>query len=118
MSQCHQVLLIFHRPPELLYLQINLCRRGTPNPNVCLKLAPSYPYSPDLKFGLNSYPFSWLFVVTNAVQRDDGMFSVGQTLRIRVGPLKGYICRVLAVRRSDVTVKLDSQHKILTGKVV
>ena len=43
------------------------------------------------------------------------MFSVGQSLRIRVGPLKGYLCRVLAIRRSDITVKLDSQHKILTG---
>ncbi|XP_059666033.1 protein RNA-directed DNA methylation 3 [Cornus florida] len=46
----------------------------------------------------------------------DGMFSVGQALRIKVGPLKGYICRVLAVRRSDVTVKLDSQQKVLTVK--
>ncbi|XP_057979247.1 protein RNA-directed DNA methylation 3 isoform X2 [Malania oleifera] len=46
----------------------------------------------------------------------DGIFSVGQTLRIKVGPLKGYICRVLAVRRSDVTVKLDSRHKVLTVK--
>ncbi|RVW97641.1 Protein RNA-directed DNA methylation 3 [Vitis vinifera] len=46
----------------------------------------------------------------------DGMFSVGQTLRIRVGPLKGYLCRVLAIRYSDVTVKLDSQHKVLTVK--
>ncbi|KAK9190118.1 hypothetical protein WN943_018719 [Citrus x changshan-huyou] len=46
----------------------------------------------------------------------DGMFAVGQTLRIRVGPLKGYLCRVLAVRYSDVTVKLDSQQKILTVK--
>ncbi|KAF5959372.1 hypothetical protein HYC85_000581 [Camellia sinensis] len=46
----------------------------------------------------------------------DGMFSVGQSLRIRVGPLKGYLCRVLAVRRSDITVKLDSQQKILTVK--
>lgn len=44
------------------------------------------------------------------------MFAVGQTLRIRVGPLKGYLCRVLAVRYSDVTVKLDSQQKILTGR--
>ncbi|KAK4367078.1 hypothetical protein RND71_014958 [Anisodus tanguticus] len=44
------------------------------------------------------------------------MFSVGQSLRIRVGPLKGYLCRVLAIRRSDVTVKLDSQQKILTVK--
>lgn len=31
--------------------------------------------------------------------------------------MKGYLCRVLALRRSDVTVKLDSQHKILTGLV-
>lgn len=56
----------------------------------------------------------------NAVNRDDkdGMFSVGQSLRIRVGPLKGYLCRVLAVRRSDITVKLDSQQKILTGLVM
>lgn len=56
------------------------------------------------------------YTVVNAVVRDDnGMFSVGQSLRIRIGPLKGYICRVLAVRRSDVTVKLDSKHKIITG---
>ncbi|XVF83034.1 hypothetical protein PTKIN_Ptkin16aG0100000 [Pterospermum kingtungense] len=46
----------------------------------------------------------------------EGMFSVGQTLRIRVGPLKGYLCRVLAVRFSEVTVKLDSKHKVLTVK--
>nr|XP_009761364.1 PREDICTED: uncharacterized transmembrane protein DDB_G0289901-like isoform X3 [Nicotiana sylvestris] len=46
----------------------------------------------------------------------DGMFSVGQSLRIRVGPLKGYLCRVVAIRRSDVTVKLDSRQKILTVK--
>ncbi|KAL4388557.1 hypothetical protein GQ457_09G028400 [Hibiscus cannabinus] len=46
----------------------------------------------------------------------DGMFSIGQTLRIRVGPLKGYLCRVLAVYRSDVTVKLDSKQKVLTVK--
>lgn len=54
------------------------------------------------------------------VNRDDkdGMFSIGQSLRIRVGPLKGYLCRVLAVRRSDITVKLDSQQKILTGLVM
>nr|KJB73483.1 hypothetical protein B456_011G234600 [Gossypium raimondii] len=46
----------------------------------------------------------------------DGMFSIGQTLRIRVGPLKGYLCRVLAVYYSDVTVKLDSKQKVLTVK--
>ncbi|CAI9773016.1 unnamed protein product [Fraxinus pennsylvanica] len=52
----------------------------------------------------------------NSNREDNGMFSVGQLLRIRLGPLKGYLCRVLAVRRSEVTVKLDSQHKILTVK--
>ncbi|KAJ1436249.1 Transcription elongation factor Spt5, NGN domain [Sesbania bispinosa] len=40
----------------------------------------------------------------------------GKTLRIRIGPLKGYLCRVIALRRSDVTVKLDSQQKVLTVK--
>lgn len=56
----------------------------------------------------------------NAVNQGDkdGMFSVGQSLRIRVGPLKGYLCRVLALRRSDVMVKLDSQQKILTGLAI
>ncbi|KAJ8422688.1 hypothetical protein Cgig2_023938 [Carnegiea gigantea] len=49
-------------------------------------------------------------------RNNDEMFSVGQSLRIRVGPLKGYLCRVLAIRRSDVTVKLDSQQKVLTVK--
>lgn len=61
---------------------------------------------------------SWqLIKVFYAVNRGDkdGMFSIGQTLRIRIGPLKGYLCRVLALRHSDVTVKLDSQHKVLTG---
>ncbi|KAK4756094.1 hypothetical protein SAY87_009851 [Trapa incisa] len=50
----------------------------------------------------------------NQGERDG--FSVGQTLRIRVGPLKGYTCRVIAVRRTDITVKLDSKQKILTVK--
>ncbi|WVY97923.1 hypothetical protein V8G54_030074 [Vigna mungo] len=45
----------------------------------------------------------------------NNMFNIGQTLRIRIGPLKGYLCRVIALRRSDVTVKLDSQQKVLTG---
>lgn len=49
------------------------------------------------------------------LEEKDG-FSVGQSLRIRVGPLKGYMCRVMAIRYSDITVKLDSQHKILTVK--
>ncbi|XP_011031637.1 PREDICTED: hornerin isoform X1 [Populus euphratica] len=46
----------------------------------------------------------------------DGLFSIGQTLRIRVGPLKGYLCQVLAICYSDVTVKLGSQQKVLTVK--
>ena len=60
---------------------------------------------------------AYLIYVFNAVNRGDKdeMFSIGQTLRIRIGPLKGYLCRVLAIRHSDVTVKLDSQHKVLTG---
>ncbi|KAL7148547.1 hypothetical protein ABFS83_06G186000 [Erythranthe nasuta] len=53
---------------------------------------------------------------SNFKRDDNGTFSVGQLLRIRVGPLKGYLCRVLSVRRTDVTVKLDSQQKILTVK--
>ncbi|XP_052730775.1 protein RNA-directed DNA methylation 3 isoform X2 [Vigna angularis] len=46
----------------------------------------------------------------------NNMFNIGQTLRIRIGPLKGYLCRVIALRRADVTVKLDSQQKVLTVK--
>ncbi|XP_019441366.1 PREDICTED: protein RNA-directed DNA methylation 3 [Lupinus angustifolius] len=46
----------------------------------------------------------------------DSLFTIGQTLRIRIGPLKGYLCRVIALRRTDVTVKLDSQQKVLTVK--
>ncbi|KFK24880.1 hypothetical protein AALP_AA8G036700 [Arabis alpina] len=53
----------------------------------------------------------------NSNQGEKGsMYSIGQKLRIRVGPLKGYLCRVIALRYSDVTVKLDSQHKIFTVK--
>ncbi|CAN8257190.1 unnamed protein product [Cochlearia groenlandica] len=53
----------------------------------------------------------------NSNQGDKGsMYSIGQKLRIRVGPLKGYLCRVIALRYSEVTVKLDSQHKIFTVK--
>ncbi|WOK93955.1 protein RNA-directed DNA methylation 3 isoform X2 [Canna indica] len=43
-------------------------------------------------------------------------FSIGQTLRIREGPLKGYLCRVVRIYRSDVTVKLDSLVKLITVK--
>ena len=56
-----------------------------------------------------------IFLIAVNQADKDGVFSIGQTLRIRVGPLKGYLCRVIAVRRSDVTVKLDSKQKVLTG---
>ncbi|AQK87069.1 Protein RNA-directed DNA methylation 3 [Zea mays] len=42
------------------------------------------------------------------------LFSIGQMLRIRKGPLKGYLCRVVRIFRNDVTVKLDSLLKIVT----
>lgn len=59
-------------------------------------------------------------IILNAVNRGDtdGIFSIGQTVRIRVGPLKGYLCRILAIRRADITVKLDSQQKVLTGSSI
>ncbi|XP_020091605.1 protein RNA-directed DNA methylation 3 isoform X3 [Ananas comosus] len=44
----------------------------------------------------------------------DSLFSIGQTLRICKGPLKGYLCRVVRIFRSEVTVKLDSLVKIIT----
>ncbi|XP_057732820.1 protein RNA-directed DNA methylation 3 isoform X2 [Arachis stenosperma] len=47
---------------------------------------------------------------------NNNTFTIGQTLRIRIGPLKGYLCRVIALRRYDVTVKLDSQQRVLTVK--
>ncbi|XP_050387410.1 protein RNA-directed DNA methylation 3-like [Argentina anserina] len=46
----------------------------------------------------------------------DGLFSIGQTLRINAGPLKGYLCLVLAIHCADITVKLDSQQRVLTVK--
>ncbi|KAG8086036.1 hypothetical protein GUJ93_ZPchr0010g8839 [Zizania palustris] len=42
------------------------------------------------------------------------LFSIGEVLRIRKGPLKGYLCRVVRIFRNDVTVKLDSLLKIVT----
>ncbi|XP_039800344.1 protein RNA-directed DNA methylation 3-like isoform X2 [Panicum virgatum] len=42
------------------------------------------------------------------------LFSIGQMLRIKKGPLKGYLCRVVRIFRNDVTVKLDSLLKIVT----
>ncbi|XP_026414396.1 protein RNA-directed DNA methylation 3-like isoform X1 [Papaver somniferum] len=52
----------------------------------------------------------------NNRQGREGAFSIGQTLRIRIGPLKGHLCRVIAIYRTDVTVKLDSQLKVITVK--
>lgn len=64
--------------------------------------------------------FPLLIVLMDAVNREnkDGKFSIGQSLRIRVGPLKGYLCCVMGIQDSNVTVKLDSQHKIITGWMV
>ncbi|XP_008794002.2 protein RNA-directed DNA methylation 3 [Phoenix dactylifera] len=56
-----------------------------------------------------SHGFNW----RRQTERDQ-VFSIGQTLRIRKGPLKGYLCRVVGVYRSDVTVKVDSLVKIIT----
>ncbi|ONK75729.1 uncharacterized protein A4U43_C03F19930 [Asparagus officinalis] len=50
----------------------------------------------------------------NRRRESNQIFSVGQTLRIRKGPLKGYLCRVVRIYRSDVTVKLDSLVKVIT----
>ncbi|XP_078170913.1 kow domain-containing transcription factor 1 isoform X2 [Carex rostrata] len=47
-------------------------------------------------------------------QERDSLFSIGQTLRIKKGPLKGYLCRVVRMYRNDITVKLDSLVKLLT----
>ncbi|MCL7045825.1 hypothetical protein MKW94_025668, partial [Papaver nudicaule] len=52
----------------------------------------------------------------NNRQDREGAFSIGQTLRIRIGPLKGHLCRVIAIYRTDVTVKIDSQLKVISVK--
>ncbi|GAB2286890.1 hypothetical protein Dimus_021278 [Dionaea muscipula] len=72
--------------------------------------SPSSPKSP------LSAEKPWQTRENNLNQRDKEGFSIGQTLRIRIGPLKGYLCRVLAIRFSDITVKLASQQKVLTVK--
>ncbi|CAN1238473.1 Protein RNA-directed DNA methylation 3 [Linum grandiflorum] len=70
--------------------------------------SPKSPLSPKTPFRARE---------NNANRRDnEAMYSIGQTLRIKLGPLKGYLCRVLAVRRTDVTVKIDSQPKTLSVK--
>ncbi|VFQ83649.1 unnamed protein product [Cuscuta campestris] len=72
--------------------------------------SPNTPLSPKKPF--------WEREGNNSFHREDNdvLFSIGQSVRIRVGPLKGYTCRVLAVRKTDVTVKLDSRQQILTVK--
>lgn len=62
---------------------------------------------------LIAHKCNFLYAVNKG--NNDGLYTIGQKLRIRVGPLKGYLCRVIAIRRTDVTVKLDSQQKVLTG---
>lgn len=111
MTRVSLVLRIFPLLPSRLYLLKSHGQRRKVV-SVCINIAGAqvfYPYILLLKPSLNA---------DNRDDRGDGMFSIGQTLRIRVGPLKGYLCRVIAVRKKDVTVKLDSQQKVLTGLLV
>lgn len=118
-SQNLQVLQICCLPQNLHCLLINLCKRRIAKATVCWKLISVLYSACIIILSFSAVGPTGAHTVINAVARDDtGMFSVGQSLRIRVGPLKGYICRVLAVRRSDVTVKLDSKHKIITGMML
>ncbi|KAL1828017.1 hypothetical protein ACET3Z_006429 [Daucus carota] len=39
----------------------------------------------------------------------DVIFTVGQSLKIRMGPLKGYCCQIVELSHSEIMVKLDSQ---------
>ncbi|KAK4385688.1 protein RNA-directed DNA methylation 3 [Sesamum angolense] len=94
---------------QLCEKSILLCGEPGPSGFADLSSSPKSPLSPDKSLQERDNK-------SNFTRDDNGMFSVGQSLRIRVGPLKGYLCRVLAVRRSDVIVKLDSQQKILTVK--
>ncbi|XP_072956327.1 uncharacterized protein [Typha angustifolia] len=73
--------------------------------------APSFPQSP-----IKSYEQNYGSHDSGKRRQGDReqMFSIGQTLRISKGPLKGYLCRVVRIYRSDVTVKLDSLVKIIT----
>ncbi|KAF9595131.1 hypothetical protein IFM89_037231 [Coptis chinensis] len=36
--------------------------------------------------------------------------------KLRVGPLKGHLCGVVAIYRSDITIKVDCQIKVLSVK--
>ncbi|XP_078436037.1 uncharacterized protein LOC144706850 [Wolffia australiana] len=44
---------------------------------------------------------------------EDLPFKVGQNLRIRTGPKKGYICRVVRTCRSAAVVRLESSGKLM-----
>ncbi|KAK1382547.1 CCHC-type domain-containing protein [Heracleum sosnowskyi] len=46
----------------------------------------------------------------------DVIFKVGQSLKIRMGPLKGYCCQIMALSHSEIMVKLDSQRNTLAVK--
>ncbi|XP_074357445.1 protein RNA-directed DNA methylation 3-like isoform X2 [Apium graveolens] len=46
----------------------------------------------------------------------DVIFKVGQSLKIRMGPLKGYRCQIMALSHSEIMVKLDSQPDTLPVK--
>ncbi|EEF28368.1 suppressor of ty, putative [Ricinus communis] len=99
---------------EKIKLSFDVCNeKGGESSSFSFEDIPSSPKSPlSPKRPWQTKDNNWDF---NRGEKD-GMFSIGQTLRIRVGPLKGYLCRVLAIRYSDVTVKVDSKHKIFTVK--
>lgn len=46
-------------------------------------------------------------------RREDGL--VGKTVKIRLGPFKGYRGRVVDVIDSSVRIELESQMKVVTG---
>lgn len=46
----------------------------------------------------------------------DGL--AGATVKVRQGPYKGYRGRVIEVKGTSVRVELESQMKVVTGKLV
>jgi ribosomal protein L24 len=46
-------------------------------------------------------------------RRDDGV--VGRTVKVRMGPFKGYRGRVVDATDSTVRIELESQMKVVTG---
>ncbi|XP_077220123.1 kow domain-containing transcription factor 1 [Tasmannia lanceolata] len=95
----------------------NLCERIDGNMDLCppgfegSKSTTRIPQPPKRPFQQDDSTRS---STSNSQGERNQDFSVGQTLRIRVGPLKGYRCRVVAIYRSDVTVKLDAQQRVIT----